>query len=249
MATSKTCTSDAYPSKCGSEQRHHQPRHLPTGRSSDRPTSIPSPNRAQPCRETVRAEHLWWWPWRRSRPFLSCSRLNRSLASDHRWLSRESWFRRLAPRILERGDVSVPQGEVMRIIMIPLIVALASCSVQPPASTERTAAPPADGGTVTARLSDFAFDPEHIRLKAGTLVRLRFVNESDNGHDFSAPSFVAASSFLPGSPAPVDGAVEVASHQTVEIALIPNRPGTYPFECTHFLHSTFGMHGTVEVIP
>ena len=137
----------------------------------------------------------------------------------------------------------------MRIIMIPLIIALASCTVQPPASTERTTAPPADGGTVTVRLSNFAFDPEHIRLKAGALVRLRFVNESDGGHDFSAPSFVAASGFPPGSPAPVDGTVEVASHQTVEIALIPSRPGTYPFECTHFLHSTFGMHGTIEVIP
>jgi plastocyanin len=137
----------------------------------------------------------------------------------------------------------------MRIIIIPLIIALAACSAQPPAGTGQATAPPSDSGTVTVRLSNFAFDPEHIRLKAGAPVRLRFVNDSDGGHDFSAPSFVAASSFPPGSPKPVDGAVEVASHQTVEIALTPNVPGTYPFECTHFLHSTFGMHGTVEVVP
>jgi plastocyanin len=137
----------------------------------------------------------------------------------------------------------------MRIIIIPFIIALTSCSVQPPASTEQNTAPPANGGTVTVRLSNFAFDPEHVRLKSGALVRLRFVNESDDGHSFSAPNFVAASTFQSGSPAPVDGAVEVASHQTVEITLIPNVPGTYPFECTHFLHSSFGMHGTVEVIP
>jgi plastocyanin len=137
----------------------------------------------------------------------------------------------------------------MRIVMMLLVVALTSCSVQPPASTGQATAPPAAGGTVTVRLSNFAFDPEHLRLKAGTLVRLRFVNESDGGHDFSAPQFLAASSFPPGSPAPVDGAVEVASHQTVEIALTPNVPGTYPFECTHLLHSSFGMNGTVEVIP
>jgi plastocyanin len=137
----------------------------------------------------------------------------------------------------------------MRIIMIPLIIAVASCSVHPPVSTEGTGPPPPEGGTVTVRLSNFAFDPEHVRLKSGVLVRLRFVNESDDGHSFSAPNFVAASSLSPGSPAPVDGALEVASHQTVEIALTPNVPGTYPFECTHFLHSSFGMHGTIEVIP
>jgi plastocyanin len=140
-------------------------------------------------------------------------------------------------------------GESMRIVMIPLVVALTSCSVQPPASTGQATAPTAGGGTVTVRLSNFAFDPEQVRLKAGVLVRLHFVNESDGGHDFSAPKFMAASSFPPGSSAPADGVVEVAPHQTVEIALIPNVPGTYPFECTHFLHSSFGMHGTVEVIP
>jgi plastocyanin len=137
----------------------------------------------------------------------------------------------------------------MRIGTILLIVALASCSAQPPAGTGQASAPPADGGTVTVRLSNFAFDPDHIRLKAGVPVRLRFVNESDGGHDFSAPKFMAASSFPPGTSAPADGVVEVASHQTVEIALTPNVPGTYPFECTHFLHSSFGMNGTVEVIP
>ena len=60
---------------------------------------------------------------------------------------------------------------------------------------------------------------------------------------------MATSSFPVGSIAPVDGAVEVGSRQTVEIVLTPHVPGTYPFESTHFLHSTFGMQGTVEVIP
>ncbi len=137
----------------------------------------------------------------------------------------------------------------MRIIMVLLIVALASCSGKPPTSNEQTTALPTDGGTVTVRLSNYAFDPAHIRLKAGALVRLRFVNDSDGGHDFSAPAFMAAGSFPPGSTAPSDGVVEVGSHQTVEIALTPHVPGTYPFECTHFLHSTFGMQGTIEVVP
>ena len=49
--------------------------------------------------------------------------------------------------------------------------------------------------------------------------------------------------------APLNGDIAVGSHQTVEIALIPRTPGTYRVECTHFLHSFFGMHGTVEVMP
>jgi plastocyanin len=30
---------------------------------------------------------------------------------------------------------------------------------------------------------------------------------------------------------------------------VPRTPGTYRVECTHFLHSVFGMHGTIEVMP
>jgi hypothetical protein len=30
---------------------------------------------------------------------------------------------------------------------------------------------------------------------------------------------------------------------------VPRLPGTYHLECTHFLHSFFGMHGTIEVTP
>jgi hypothetical protein len=43
--------------------------------------------------------------------------------------------------------------------------------------------------------------------------------------------------------------VEVGSHQTVEVAMVPRSPGKYPLTCTHFLHGLFGMEGTVEVTP
>ncbi len=98
-------------------------------------------------------------------------------------------------------------------------------------------------------MSNFAFDPDHLRFKAGVPVRLRLMNESGDGHDFSAPAFFAASSFPPGSSAPPNGEVAVGAHQTVELAVIPGTPGRYPLRCTHFLHSLFGMHGTIEVTP
>ena len=121
-------------------------------------------------------------------------------------------------------------------------------SMLPLACAQPTTAPASEIQTVTVRLSNFAFDPEHLRLKANVPVRLRLVNEGGR-HDFSAPAFFAASNFASGSSAPPDGDVSVGSDETVEVALVPRKPGTYPLKCTHFLHSLFGMHGTIEVVP
>jgi plastocyanin len=136
-----------------------------------------------------------------------------------------------------------------RITGLLLVIVLAACSGNPTGTTQQVATQTGDGETITVRLSSFAFTPERIRLKAGVPIRLRLVNESDGGHNFSAPTFFAASTFLPGSSVPSNGALEVGSHETVEITLVPGAPAVYPLECIHFLHSTFGMHGTVEVMP
>src|SRR5664279_4992350 len=132
----------------------------------------------------------------------------------------------------------------MRIIARGSVIALAAFSAPLSGSAQQTTAS-ANSNVITVRLSNFAFDPDHLRLKTGVPVRLRLVNESGGGHDFSSPAFFAASSFLPGSSAPPNGEVAVGSHQTVEIALVPRTPGSYRVECTHFLHSLFGMHGAV----
>jgi plastocyanin len=101
--------------------------------------------------------------------------------------------------------------------------------------------------TVTIVLTDFAFTPDHITLRVGVPVRLRLVNRSNGGHDFSAPALFAASSFQAGS-APVDGKIEVGSQQEAAVAFTPRVPGSYPVECTHFLHSLFGMTATIQVV-
>jgi plastocyanin len=137
----------------------------------------------------------------------------------------------------------------MRIIARAAVIALAVFSTPLSGSAQQTTAPASESETITVRLSSFAFDPNRFRLKPGVPVRLRLVNESGGGHGFSAPAFFAASTLLPGSSAPSNGEMALGSHQSVEIALVPRTPGTYRVECTHFLHSFFGMHGTVEVIP
>jgi plastocyanin len=128
------------------------------------------------------------------------------------------------------------------------LVALAAL-ISPPTERDRTAVLVTDPETITVKLSNFAFEPAHLRLKVGVPVRLRLANSSSGGHDFSAPAFFAASTFPPGSSAPPHGEVAVRSHETVDITMVPSTPGTFRLECTHFLHSLFGMHGTIEVVP
>ncbi len=100
--------------------------------------------------------------------------------------------------------------------------------------------------TLTVRLSSFAFTPDRLQLRVGVPVRLHLMNESSGGHNFSAPAFFAASIFPAGLPPP-NGKIEVAGGNSVDITLTPRVPGTYKVECTHFLHSLFGMSGTIVV--
>ena len=80
-------------------------------------------------------------------------------------------------------------------------------------------------------------------------MRLRLGKAGGGDHDFSAPAFLRPASIQPGSLTPSKSGIEVGSHQTVEIALVPQTPGTYRLECTHFLHDLLSMNGTIEVVP
>ena len=145
----------------------------------------------------------------------------------------------------------------MRIAVYGLTMGLLAASLQgcapstppPPSAPPPPFAPAGEAKGVTVRLSNFSFDPEILTLKAGVPVTLTLVNDSSGAHDFSAPAFFAASSLQPGSQVTADGRVAVDANQTVAVTLVPRTPGTYPLECTHFLHDTFGMHGTIQVVP
>jgi plastocyanin len=101
--------------------------------------------------------------------------------------------------------------------------------------------------TITVHLSNFAFVPDRLRLRAGVPVRLHIVNDSSRGHNFSAPAlFLLGSSFPDGAP-PASGKVEVGPNGSENILLVPRAPGTYKLECTHFLHNLFSMAGSIVV--
>jgi hypothetical protein len=80
------------------------------------------------------------------------------------------------------------------------------------------------------------------------MVLLRIVNDSSGGHDLSAPALFTAGTF-PGGAAPATGKIDVASRQSRDVLFVPGVVGNYRVECTHFLHSLFGMSGKVVVGP
>ena len=101
---------------------------------------------------------------------------------------------------------------------------------------------------VTITLSSYQFVPAQIGLQHGKAYRLHLVNTSGKGHNFSAPGLFSSSTIASADRAKIDdGAVEVDSGSSVDVSLVPMTTGDYAVKCTHFLHSTFGMHGTVTV--
>jgi len=98
--------------------------------------------------------------------------------------------------------------------------------------------------TVEVKLSSFDFTPAALHLKSGEPILLHLVNTGSGGHNFTAPEFFAAASGVSG---PVrKGTVEVSGHQAVDVRLTPSH-GAYHLRCSHTFHSTFGMHGEIDV--
>lgn len=105
----------------------------------------------------------------------------------------------------------------------------------------------ADPVVTPVDLSNFSFAPAALQLRAGVPTLLRLSNSSGGGHNFTAPAFFAAARIDPRSAALVrKGRVEVPRKSTVEVLLTP-AAGSYPLRCTHTLHATFGMKGSITV--
>jgi plastocyanin len=97
-------------------------------------------------------------------------------------------------------------------------------------------------------LTDYAFSPSTLDLKSGIVYHLHFVNSGSKAHNFSAPEFFAASQIAPEDQAKMKkGLVDLESGQSIDITVTPGQPGSFAFECTHFMHKMMGMHGTITV--
>lgn len=116
-------------------------------------------------------------------------------------------------------------------------------------ATAGSAQSPADYGRAASAeivLTNFSFTPDTLHLRAGVPVRLT-IRDAKGGHNFAAPKFFAAARIAPEDARKVrSGKIELKGGEAVTIRLVPAK-GTYKLICTHFLHTSFGMKGSIVV--
>jgi plastocyanin len=101
---------------------------------------------------------------------------------------------------------------------------------------------------ITVALTDYAFTPSALDMKAGISYQIHFINNGSKDHSFSAPGFFAASRVAPEDMTKVkNGIIELGNGQSADVTVTPGRAGTYAFICTHFMHEMMGMHGKITV--
>ncbi|HLZ77913.1 MAG TPA: cupredoxin domain-containing protein [Sphingomonas sp.] len=132
----------------------------------------------------------------------------------------------------------------MRRLMLPTLLATALAATMGQAqSPDWSQARP-----VAIDLSNFKFTPSTLTLQHGTAYRIHLVNSASGGHDFVAREFFAGSTIAPEDQGKLkNGGIDLAGGETVDIRLVANQPGTFKTHCSHFMHSMFGMTGTITV--
>ncbi len=97
------------------------------------------------------------------------------------------------------------------------------------------------------QLSTYDIQPGEIRLKAGEPVRLRFVNNSNQGLTFSAGEFFGRAQLRRRDARLVrGGSLKVPPLSTRTVVLVP-RPGRYKASGANLLHRLLGMSGRIIV--
>lgn len=105
--------------------------------------------------------------------------------------------------------------------------------------------------TVDVKLTEFSFTPSELHFRQNQLYRLHLQDGGSSGHSFSAPKFFASASLRDDANSTKlrtgGGTIELKAGEEVDLYFEPKLAGTYPLECTHPLHATFGMTGNIVV--
>lgn len=125
---------------------------------------------------------------------------------------------------------------------ILLCLSLSAAAAVPAAGQEWRSAPEYD-----VLLTSYDIEPGTIRLKAGQPVRLRFVNNSNQGHSFAARQFFRDSRLRRRDAVRVaDGSLDVPPLSTETIVLVP-KAGRYAVGGRSFLSRLLGMKARIVV--
>jgi uncharacterized cupredoxin-like copper-binding protein len=101
---------------------------------------------------------------------------------------------------------------------------------------------------IKIQLSEYKFAPMQLTLEHGQAYVLHLTNTGGKSHDLSAKAFFQTVALSPGSAAKIkDGDVDLDEGDSADIALTPQKPGTYEMHCTHPFHSMLGMKGQIVV--
>ena len=124
---------------------------------------------------------------------------------------------------------------------LALLFALAALAI-PASAQEWPRAPEYD-----VLLTSYVIKPEVIRLQADRPVRLRFVNDSHQRHDFTAPGFFRAARLRRSDVDMVrGGSIRVGALSTRTIALVP-RAGRYRVASRDIRQRVLGMNARIIV--
>ncbi|GAA0728263.1 cupredoxin domain-containing protein [Sphingomonas japonica] len=105
-----------------------------------------------------------------------------------------------------------------------------------------------DGERIEIEMSNFKYSPATITLAHDKPYVLHFVNHSGGGHDFVAENFFTAANVAPADRVYVKtGGIRLNGGEGLDIHIVAPAPGRYKAHCSHFMHSTFGMTGTIVV--
>ena len=105
----------------------------------------------------------------------------------------------------------------------------------------------------TIELSEMAFTPKEITLKAGKPHIVKVVNKGVVKHEFTAGEFFGSVAFRKAQDvsgefkAPAPHEIEVFPGKEIEVYLIPTKAGAYKLVCEIEGHFEAGMFGTITV--
>jgi uncharacterized cupredoxin-like copper-binding protein len=104
---------------------------------------------------------------------------------------------------------------------------------------------------ISLALDSFEFRPDRLTFARGQPYRLHLENHGNAAHNFDAPAFFRSlalkSDTTTAEITAAGGLVEIRPRGEADIYFVPTKSGDFSFECSHFLHASFGMVGHITV--
>ncbi len=117
-----------------------------------------------------------------------------------------------------------------------LAVILSGCA----GSRVQSTAPMASGGSIIlVEAHNYSFVPNEIKVGEPGLLALEIRNMTGSKHNFT----------IMDPRGKTIKSIDIRSHASSIFNLDLTEPGSYPFYCNKFLHSTLGMKGRIVVAP